>query len=147
MDFAKKAKFPSHGIILRKSQKEYDEIFKGINTHEKLKTSFENLHQNHNTVFAETDMRALYNPTRMQVIELVTEKLIQKLKSVCPNCNMPGFDVTDSKKGLKCELCGSPTKSILSNIYCCKHCDYSTEKMFPYGKTFEDPTFCDFCNP
>lgn len=36
-------------------------------------------------------MRLVFNPTRMNVIEKVTEQLVEKIKSVCPNCKIPGF--------------------------------------------------------
>ena len=39
------------------------------------------------------------------------------------------------------------TKSTLACIYESKKCIYLLEKKYPNNKTFEDPTFCDFCNP
>jgi hypothetical protein len=92
-------------------------------------------------------MRAMFNPTRMNVIEKATQKLVQKIKSTCPQCQMPGFGITDAKKGLKCSLCSSPTNSILSYIYVCQHCQFIKEEMYPHNKTTEDPTYCDYCNP
>ena len=45
--------------------------------------------------------------------------LVQKIKSTCPQCQMPGFGITEARKGLECNLCGSPTSSTLSYIYVC----------------------------
>jgi Zn finger protein HypA/HybF involved in hydrogenase expression len=145
--FAKDVGFPEHGLILRKSKNENTEIYKGITDIENLKKSFQQLHAKYNSVYAETDMRAMYNPTRMDVIKKATEKLTQKIKSTCPQCQMPGFGITDAKKGLECSLCGSPTNSTLSYIYVCQHCQFTKEEMFPNKKTTEDPMYCDQCNP
>lgn len=92
-------------------------------------------------------MRAMYNPTRMSVIEKATGKLLDKINSQCPSCNMPGFDITDTKRGLPCSWCGNPTRSIVSVISRCKHCGYEMEKKYPDNKKFEDPMYCDECNP
>lgn len=146
-EFADQIGFPSHGLILRKSNDENTDIHKGITDIENLKKSFEELYSKYNSVYAETDMRAMYNPTRMTVIEKATQKLVQKIKSTCPECQMPGFGVTDAKKGLECSLCGSPTNSTLSYVYTCQHCQFTKEAMYPHHKTTEDPMYCDYCNP
>lgn len=147
LDFADKAQFPSHGIILRKSKEENTAIYKGITDATSLTEIFNRLSAEFSTVYAETDMRAMFNPTRMAVIETAAEKLVQKIKSNCPNCQIPGFGITDAKKGLECSLCGSPTNSILSFISTCQHCQFVTEEMYPNQKTSEDPMYCDSCNP
>ncbi len=147
LEFAQQSDFPKHGIILRKSKDENTDIHKGITDIETLKKTFEHLYLKYNTVYVETDMRAMFNPTRMSVIEKATQKLVQKIKSACPQCQMPGFGITDAKKGLECSLCGSLTNSTLSYIYICQHCQYTKEEMYPNKKTKEDPMYCDFCNP
>jgi hypothetical protein len=147
LEFADQIGFPSHGLILRKSKDENTDIYKGITDIENLKKSFELLRSKYHSVYAETDMRAMYNPTRMTVIEKATQKLVEKIKSTCPKCQMPGFGVTDAKKGLECSLCGSPTNSTLSYIYTCQHCQFTKEEMYPNNKTTEDPMYCDYCNP
>ncbi len=144
-EFAKQIGFPSHGLILRNSKDSNAAIHKGITDIEVLKKTFE--HFNTNSVYAETDMRALYNPTRMNVIEKAAQKLVEKIKSTCPQCQMPGFGVTDIKEGLICSLCGWPTNSTVSFIYICQHCQFSKEEMYPHNKTTEDPTYCNYCNP
>ena len=111
-EFAEQVGFPDHGLILRKSKEESTDIYKGIADIETLKRVFEDLYSKYNSVYAETDMRAMYNPTRMTVIGMATEKLVQKIKSTCPNCMMPGFGITDARRGLECSLCGLPTLSI-----------------------------------
>lgn len=145
--FAKDIDFPAHGLILRKSKDENTNIHKGITDIYTLKKTFELLQSKYNSVYAETDMRAMNNPTRMKVIEKAAEKLVNKIKSTCPQCKMPGFGITNAKTGLECSLCGSPTNSTLSYIYVCQHCQFTKEEMYPNKKTQEDPTYCDYCNP
>lgn len=147
LKFADLVKFPSHGLILRKSKTDNSNIVKGITNLQKLKKAFRFLYKKFGMVYVETDMRAMYNPSRMVVIENVTKKLVTKVNSYCPQCCVPGFGVTDVKKGLECGLCGSATNSTLSYIYVCQHCKFTKEEMYPHKKTSEDPMYCDFCNP
>lgn len=147
MEFAKGANFPTHALILRKSKNDILDIFKGITETEQLINTYRDLSTKYHTVFVETDMRAMFNPTRMAVIEKATEKLLQKIKSVCPKCDMPGFDIKEAKKGLPCSLCGLPTKATLSYTYVCQHCAFLKEVKYPLNRTTEDPAYCDFCNP
>ena len=147
LTFAKAAKFPSHGLILRKSKDEVEDIFKGITLRKDLKKHFNYLFEKYGKVYVETDMRAMYNPTRMKVIKSATINLIQKINCLCPACNAPGFSVTKAMPGLPCSDCGMPTRSTLTHIYECKLCKHKIEKHYPNGLFKEEPTFCDFCNP
>nr|WP_309755170.1 DUF6671 family protein [Flavobacterium sp.] len=145
--FAEQIQFPSHGIILRPAEKVYTKIHKGIVTHELLLQHYKELKAEFISVYAETDMRALFNPTRMKVIEKATHNLIEKIKHLCPNCSTPGFDIVTAKAGLPCENCSLPTRSTLSYLYQCKKCNHTENKLYPRGIQFEDPTYCDNCNP
>ncbi len=147
MEFADRVKFPSHGIIIRKAKDDNTEIVKGINRFNDLKDTFDRFQLNYGSVFAETDMRAMFNPSRMKVIESATRKLVKKIFSTCPKCGTPGFGVTEVKQGLPCSLCGLPTNSTLAYIYTCLKCGYEKKEMYPNNKTTEDPTYCNFCNP
>lgn len=147
IDFATKVNFPSHALILRKAKNDFTEIVKGIADWETLNKTFHQFLEKYGTAFFETDMRAMYNPTRMKVIEKATQKLIDKINSCCPQCNTPGFGITDAKRGLRCIQCHFPTRSTLSYVYTCQKCFYSKEEMYPNNKTTEDPMYCDVCNP
>ena len=98
-------------------------------------------------VHIETDMRAMYNPTRMKNIEKATLDLIKKINLVCPECSWPGFEVVKRQKGLPCALCHLPTQLVLSVIYQCKKCAFSQEELFPDGQETADPSQCQYCNP
>ncbi len=141
--FAETCKFPSHGLILRSENSEL--IVKGITAWEELYEHFEALKANYSDIIVETDMRALYNPTRMKIIEKTTMQLIEKINSKCPNCNHPGFGIVEANKGLRCELCNNPTNSILSYTYQCSNCNFKSEKAA--SKKMEDPMYCNYCNP
>lgn len=147
LEFAAKVKFPSHGLILKPSEKDISKIAKGITDEKILKESFNEMMKEFGKVYVETDMRALYNPTRMKVIETAVLKLVKAIQSLCPMCETPGFVVSDAKMGLPCECCNSATRSTLSFIYTCKKCNHTSEELYPHKKMTEDPMYCDFCNP
>jgi hypothetical protein len=147
IDFAESAGFPSHALILRPSKNDYSHIIKGISDRERLLRAFQQLFDSFDAAYVETDMRALYNPTRMQVIETATNSLVEKIKSTCPACQMPGFSIASVQRGLECSLCGAPTHSPRSYIYGCCHCGFEKEALYPHNKSAEDPMYCDYCNP
>ena len=145
--FASAADFPHHGLIIRKQKDDFELMIKGITDWETLLSGYHKIKQDNGSAYIETDMRAMFNPTRMKVIETAAQKLASKIKSKCPSCQMPGFGAVEAKQGLPCELCGFPTRSTLVHIYCCKHCQFSQERKYPNGKKNEEPMFCDLCNP
>jgi len=146
-DFALSAKFPSHGLIMTFTNNGIRETIKGILDWELLLGAFDTHIHSVESINVETDMRAFCNPTRMGTIRKAVLKLIEKIKSVCPVCNTPGFGVTEVREGLPCSLCHCPTRSTLSHLYCCERCKYEHVMHFPYGKMNEDPMYCDYCNP
>jgi len=145
--FATKANFPTHGLILKSSESNFEKAIKGIQNENMLLEGFQSLLREYGKVYVETDMRALYNPTRMKIIEKATIKLAEAALSQCPNCSIPGFAVTEAIEGLPCEWCNSPTRSTLSYRSTCKKCNFASEEKYPNQKTTEDPMYCDFCNP
>ncbi len=146
-DFSDAVKFPSHGLIIRKHKEDFKNINKGIKDWKILLNTYDQISKEHGIAYVETDMRAMHNPTRMKVIEKAAEKLVNKIQSKCPECNTPGFGITESKKGLPCELCHFPTSSVLSYLYSCLKCSYNKVENFPNLKQVEDPMYCDRCNP
>jgi hypothetical protein len=145
-EFARIAGFPEHGIII-KGEKENKpiKILKEINNFKVLEQTYHQL-QGY-AIVAETDMRALYNPKRMRVIAKAAQQLTEKIQSLCPSCQTPGFWISENKPGLPCEWCGKPTKLVKMQVKQCKKCGYRQETSRMDGKQFADPMYCDFCNP
>lgn len=144
--FARQAGFPEHGLILRNAKDETAFLKKGITTWKNLEAHFSEALKLFDGAYVETDMRALYNPKRMEVIRQATEKLVKRTLTSCPHCDTPGFGITGAEPGLPCWFCGLPTKSTLHHVYSCNCCGFS-EKIKNPVKTEEEPTFCDYCNP
>ena len=145
--FAQSALFPGHGLILKDKKEGYTAIAKGIVDAKELLETFRQFMPTYGSVYVETDMRAHMNPSRMEVIEETTKKLIAKIKTTCPSCQTPGFGIKEATPGLPCENCKAPTKSTLYHVYACQKCSHTHEAYFPNGKQEEDPTYCDRCNP
>ena len=144
--FAAKVKFPSHGLILRKGNGPGASLVKGITDRDQLMNSFKDLEADDGDVQVETDMRAVYNPTRMRVIKKAAEKLLAKLHNCCPRCATPGFGITGAVKGRPCSRCHTPTASLLAYEQECPRCAYK-ERMPLHDGLPEDPMYCEICNP
>ena len=147
VNFSRVAKFPEHALILRIGEKPQEHIIKGITDPAQLLDLFRLYKREDKKVLIETDMRAMYNPTRMKVIKELAMQLALNAGRGCPACGIPGFCITDKRTGLPCSLCGSPTASVMSDVYTCEKCGFSKEAMFPSGKKMEDPMYCQYCNP
>ncbi|MBO3461166.1 hypothetical protein G7B40_017275 [Aetokthonos hydrillicola Thurmond2011] len=150
-DFARKVGFPEHALIVSfsPSPKDNSEIVKGIVTEQQLveAVNFFLANSPDKKAHIETDMRAMYNPTRMKNIEKATRNLLSKINSFCPNCSTPGFEITHRIPGLPCAGCYTPTLLIHAVKYQCKKCTFTQEKLFPDGKEYADPAQCMYCNP
>jgi hypothetical protein len=147
VNFAAKSQFPSHGLILKNAEEQFTEVKKDIQNEAELLDSYHYFLEKYGSCYIETDMRAMNNPSRMKVIEKATLQLIEKVKSYCPECQTPGFVINKVIAGLRCELCNMPTKSTLVHVYECEKCHFTLDKKHPNNKTYEDPAYCDFCNP
>lgn len=145
--FANDVGFPSHGLIVRKDKNDFSTITKGITDWETLLTIADNHIEKFGQAYIETDMRAMYNPTRMKVIEQATIKLAKKMKALCPVCQMPGFGIINQKSGLPCAVCHTPTPSTFAFVFGCAKCNHQQDEYFPHNKKVEDPMFCPNCNP
>jgi hypothetical protein len=145
--FASKVGFPSHGLILRKSKEELAGMQKGITDPSLLRKAAVQLIESEKSGYVETDMRAMFNPSRMKVIGETVQLLLQKLNSHCPSCQVPGVSVTSAEPGLPCSLCGTPSSTALAHLLVCSHCCHEEKVFFPHGKKTEDPQYCQVCNP
>jgi hypothetical protein len=147
MQFASSVSFPTHALILKDDRAGAKDVVKGIQDERVLQNEFERMLKKHNQVYVETDMRAMNNPMRMEVIAAAAEKLVDRINQRCPACATPGFDVIKVVSGLPCAECSSPTKSALSYLYGCSKCGFEEDVLFPNKKEKEDAMYCDYCNP
>ena len=151
LDFAQKVGFPDHGLVVMPdaNTQNLEQIFKGITQTEELLAIVAEVlrHSPENTAHIETDMRAMFNPTRRKVIAQATQNLLDKLRQLCPQCSCPGFDIVSQKRGLPCGACHLPTDLIRADIYRCQRCGYEKESLFPQGINIAEPTYCSYCNP
>lgn len=151
LTFAQAVGFPEHGIIVMPfaDRNSKEAVAKGIITVAALKDAVARVLSlsAERKAHIETDMRALYNPTRMKAIAQATQDLIQKIQQLCPQCHFPGFSIVQRRPGLACQLCGSPTLLTLSVLYRCQHCQFQQSQSFPDAIQFADPMRCFYCNP
>lgn len=148
-NFAKNALFPSHALILRPHNREVKApIFKGIQSLATLEEAFYECvkYSADKKVWAETDMRAQFNPSRMAVIGELASELANRLQMHCPKCNTSGWGKVRQEKGLNCGWCGSETALVKAEIFGCVKCDYE-EKKISGEKEKADPSHCPHCNP
>jgi hypothetical protein len=149
--FAQKATFPEYGLIVSGYRNGMPApeawLDKTIETYSELEKSVQRAIAVCGSALIENDMRANRNPTRMCAIERATGHLVHRLKSRCPVCAYPGFDVAKVLPGLRCELCGLPTRATKAMICRCSNCTYELQKPNKSSRKFADPTECDNCNP
>jgi hypothetical protein len=149
-EFGKEVGFPEHGLVIsfNNISTGKTQFIKGITSKENLINSVEIAIKNTNGKFhIETDMRAMYNPTRMKNIAFATQDLINKINSLCPQCHTPGFMINQKIPGLPCELCHQPTSLIKAVIFQCQKCNFTQQQLFPNNQEFADPSLCEYCNP
>lgn len=147
--FARSAGFPSHALIIRSAdRRSVGPIYKGIQTLSDLEAAFLDVtrHSLTDAVWVETDMRAQFNPTRMQVIGELATTLAERLSCLCPHCHTPGWGKVRVEKGLPCRACGTETELTKTEIYGCVKCSYEQATGRFDGLTQADPGYCLVCH-
>ena len=144
--FLQSALFPSHALTLQSADRG-DVIAKGILDIHQLESSLSDGFKKYNELYIATDMRAMMNPTRMQTIAELAEKLANRIKNPCPDCGNPGFGFQSVSGYLPCSLCGDLTKMYRCEEWGCIHCDYQEQRTRKDQLIPADPAHCDYCNP
>lgn len=147
---AEEAQFPSHALILRPDGRDAKApMFKGVNTPSVLEAAFAECmeHASNGKVWVETDMRAQFNPSRMEVIGELAAKLADRLAAHCPKCRTPGWGKTRVEFGLECSWCGSATELVKAEVFGCTKCDHEETTGRADGLTRAEPGQCGYCNP
>lgn len=149
MAFAERVGFPAHGVIVmataggRPAPERL--LRKNIETADDLKSMVGEAIALCGSAQLESDMRAHRNPTRLRAIKRATVDLIRHCRSACPQCNRPGFIVTERLFGLPCAGCGEPTDVMRAEVLACAGCTHRIERRI--ADALADPGRCDRCNP
>ncbi|UFP92656.1 DUF6671 family protein [Gloeobacter morelensis] len=144
--FAQRAGFPEHGLVVGTGRPE-DTLLKGVVDPQQLEEAVAFALARSGRVHLETDMRALYNPTRMGVIAQAARHLVEKLYQFCPRCGHPGYGIIALRRGLPCALCGTPTDLPRAAVHGCSRCARQEIVPRPDGLRAADPAQCPLCNP
>jgi hypothetical protein len=146
--FAHAALFPSHQLVVKPTDEYHPKSIKNISNMTQLREAFEwaKTHSSKGIVYVENDLRAFANPTRMENIRLATIDLANKMNSLCPACQTPGYWIKDVQRGLPCNACGMPTNQEIAKIWGCLKCTH-TEKEGVKVLRFANPSQCKHCNP
>lgn len=146
-EFIQKAMFPTHGLIVKSTDDDHAFLSKGINDSKDLITAIEQAHKYSEKIKIETDMRAMYNPSRMLVINKLARKLSERVATLCPSCQTPGFGKISLEGRLPCYACTSPTELYKHKVLTCLKCDHTEIGNRDDSKTVADPSSCQVCNP
>ncbi|MEZ5976975.1 MAG: DUF6671 family protein [Planctomycetota bacterium] len=98
-------------------------------------------------LFAQSDMRAHRNPTRMRAIDRSAADLVARIGTPCPACGRPGFGRVDVVRGLPCTACGTPTRRPRAARHGCSGCAHVVVVELPEGGAAAEPADCPSCNP
>jgi len=146
--FLTKIDFPNHKLIAKPTGPTDTSAIKGIGTMLELQKAVRDLAANspHGKVLLQSDLRAHCSPSRQQNIIQAARLLAQRVKTLCPSCECPGFGATRYERGLECSDCGELVSSALKfEIFGCVKCTF--EETGPRLSDFADPASCDGCNP
>lgn len=145
-DFLEKIDFGSHGLIVRNIEN-HQVVAKGIVSRDDLSTILATTFQHCKKIRLQTDMRAMMNPTRMNVIHKLTHKLIQRLQTLCIKCQAPGFGKVSTTGKLRCKDCHAETELYQYKVLSCVKCDHEEQQPRSDGLVYADPQYCPYCNP
>jgi hypothetical protein len=158
--FLTRAGFPSHGLLVRAHRLEASPglpngaaasaaLVKGIQNRDGLIQAIDRAAalSTDGRAWIETDMRAHFNPTRMESIRTLARRLAERLATPCPSCTAPGWGRVGTTTGLPCEDCGMPTGRVLFERYGCLACGHEGSLPRSDGLTHSSTTHCPACNP
>lgn len=146
--FLAKADFPHHALMAKPVDSEAPLIYKGITSLVLLRSAIADCATNSkiNKAKLQSDLRAMYSPSRQLNIEKVGQLLVKRIAALCPACGTPGWGRTDYLYGVLCSDCGLENSEIArEEILGCTLCDFTVT-----GRTINssiDPRRCNFCNP
>ncbi|MFO0679798.1 MAG: DUF6671 family protein [Polyangiaceae bacterium] len=147
-EFAARARFPSHGLVVRADPDSTLALRKGIVDPRVLDEAYDDVCRTTGSprAFVEHDLRAHLHPRRMARIAEAVDDLLVRLTARCPRCSTPGFGVVERFAGLPCRDCGGPTGQVASARWSCVRGDFDEVRDLGRGE-LGDPYGCERCNP
>lgn len=144
---------PEHGVVVRPEKTDMARwrwpVYKGLHHEWQVERAVRDSFAVSSTgrVVLTSDLRAQHNPRRQEAIRMAGEKLIEKLGSLCPICQVPGFAIARGVPGLPCAVCGEASHAARAVLWECAHCVHSEARPRTDGQRAIDPSECEFCNP
>jgi len=143
-----RTRFPSHALTLRADGGAFP--FKsGIRSRHRLEEAIRSIHRRADgplKLFIGADLRAHYNPTRMAAIRELGMKLVERISSLCPICDSPGFWPERPGDGVPCPDCHQPTRIPSGHHWGCRKCGHEEFKN-DSDSPKAHPGICFYCNP
>ncbi|MCL5272452.1 MAG: hypothetical protein M1486_03960 [Gammaproteobacteria bacterium] len=146
VSFLRSVQFPEHAVILQVSHSK-EILGKGIQDQMLLDKLIKKGFTKGDELLLATDMRAMMNPTRMEALSKLAEKLAARILSCCPACGSPGFGLVTTTEKLSCSLCGAPTSLHRFDVWSCIYCEHKEKRIRGDHLKKADATYCTFCNP
>ena len=144
--FLQSVQFPSHAVTLQINDTK-EVLGKGIQDVSLLNHLITTGFVKGDELLLVTDMRAMVNPTRMEALSLLAEKLAARILTCCHSCGAPGFGFISTTETLSCSLCDGPTSLHRFEIWGCVACKNKEKKARHDHLELADPTYCNYCNP
>lgn len=144
--YLKRVNFGSHALNIR-ALKDDILLAKGIKDIDILQSSLKREFKYHHELRLETDMRAMNNPMRMQVIQSVAVRLAKRLATHCPSCNCYGYGEMKLTGSLPCSVCGGESTIHSNREITCIFCSFKSNLHRDDGMQSADPKYCLLCNP
>jgi hypothetical protein len=138
--------FPSHALTLQTTT-DKQVLAKGIRDIDSLHAALNHGFKHHDKLFLATDMRAMMNPTRMNVLSALADQLALRIATLCPDCFAPGYGPKTTQGHLSCSLCGAPTSFYAHEVWGCIQCTKEEYKPRKDNLLEANPTYCNYCNP
>jgi hypothetical protein len=144
--FLRSVHFPSHALTLQVNHSK-EILGKGIQDLELLDNLIKIGFTKGDELLLATDMRAMMNPTRMEALSSLAEKLAARILTCCNACGAPGFGFVSTTEQLPCSLCDAPTSMHRFEVWGCVSCERKEKKPRRDDLEKAEPTYCNYCNP
>lgn len=147
-EFFRQADFPRHRLIARPNKTLNKIAIKGLATEKEVQEALSvcSNESQDGLVLIESDLRAMYSPSRQNVIAQVSKLLAARVLAQCPDCKSPGWGKVDVERGLPCADCQTDSEfAVKREIFGCGSCQHR-EPGEQLAK-FVNPSQCQLCNP